>query len=121
MNGGPSAEVHSSLDALIADPGKTATLPPEMAQNLLIQLACLQPLLIQRALSGVRSGQEEELVLTVPEVANQLKLSSYRVYELTRQGTLKSVRLGKSVRVKPSAILEYLARQALDVKTIHDV
>ena len=42
------------------------------------------------------------------EVAKRLKVSDYRAYELARQGTLKSVRLGKSVRVKPSAVDDYL-------------
>ncbi len=98
----------------MADPSKAVTLSSGTAQRLLIGLACLQPLLIQRILMRRHDGQEKDLVLTVPEVAKQLKLSSYRVYELARQGALKSVRLGKSVRVRPAAIAEYLARQALD-------
>jgi excisionase family DNA binding protein len=101
----------TTIDSLLADPGKVIDLSPEAAQMLLIGLVSLQPLLIQRALMGAQGGQEKEHVLTVPEVANQLKLSSYRVYELARQGTLKSVRLGKSVRVRPSAVAKYLAQQ----------
>jgi excisionase family DNA binding protein len=100
-----------SLDSLLANPGKAATLPTETAQRLLIGLACLQPLLIQRALMGAQGGQEKDLLLTVPDVAKQLQLSSYRVYELVRQGALKSVHLGKSVRVRPAAGAEYLAQQ----------
>lgn len=85
-------------------------LSPETAQRLLIALVSLQPLLIQRAMMGVQQGQEKEIVLTIHEVAAQLKLSPYRVYEMARQGTLKAIRLGKSVRVRPSAVAEYLAR-----------
>jgi len=55
--------------------------------------------------------REAEELLTIPEVAQQLKVSTYRAYELARQGVLKSVRLGKSVRVKPSAVVDYLAQQ----------
>lgn len=100
-----------SLDALLANPGKAAALPPEVAQTLLIGLASIQPILLQRALTVAKNGHEEDDLLTVPEVAKRLKLSQYRVYELSRQGVLKSVRLGKSVRVRPSAVADYLASQ----------
>lgn len=100
-----------SLDALLADPAKAATLPPEAAQALLIGLASIHPVLLQRALTGSRNGHEEGLLLTIPQVAKRLKISDYRAYELARQGILKSVRLGKSVRVQPSAVADYLAKQ----------
>ena len=100
-----------TLDALLADPAKAAMVPPKRAQGLLIELASLQAVLLQRALSGPSNDQEEEeLLLTIPEVAKRLKVSDYRAYELARQGSLKSVRLGKSVRVKPSAIDDYLSK-----------
>ncbi len=101
----------TTLNNLLADPGIVVDLSPETAQMLLIELVSLQPLLIQKALMGAQNWQEKEIVLTVREVAAQLKLSPYRVYELARQGTLKSIRLGKSVRVRPSAVAEYLAHQ----------
>ena len=100
----------SSLDALVADPAKAAMLPPETAQALLIGLASIHSVLLQRALTGSRNGHEEDLLLTIPQVAKRLKVSDYRAYELARQGILKSVRLGKSVRVKPSAIDEYVSQ-----------
>jgi excisionase family DNA binding protein len=100
-----------SLDELVADPAKAALLPPERAQDLLINVASLQPLLIQRALVDPRNGQPADALLTVPEVAQRLKVSTYRAYELCRQGALKSLRLGKAVRVKPSAVAEYLTQQ----------
>ena len=110
-----------TLDSLMADPGKAVELAPEAAQMLLIGLVSLQPLLIQRALMGTQGEQGKDLVLTVPEVAKRLKLSTYRVYELARQGCLKSVRLGKSVRVRPSAVAEYLAQQGAGHSNIRDV
>lgn len=100
-----------SLDTLIADPAKAATLPPEVAQILLIRMASIHALLIQRALMVAQKGQEECGLLTIKDVAARLKLSTYRAYELARQGGLKSVRLGKSVRVKPEDLAEYLTRQ----------
>jgi excisionase family DNA binding protein len=60
---------------------------------------------------GSQHGQGEDELLTVPEVAKRLKLSTYRIYDLCRQGVLKSVRLGKSVRVKSAAMTEYLTKQ----------
>jgi excisionase family DNA binding protein len=99
-----------SLDAIVADPAKAATLAPEAAQALLIGLASIQPVLLQRALTASRNGHEEDHLLTIPQVARRLKMSDYRAYELARQGILKSVRLGKSVRVKPSAVDEYVAQ-----------
>ena len=99
-----------TLDRLLTDPAKADMVPPKMAQSLLIELASLQAILLQRALSGPFDKGNEELLLTIPEVAKRLKISDYRTYELARQGILKSVRLGKSVRVKPSAIDEYLLR-----------
>lgn len=45
-----------SLDALVADPAKAATLPPDVAQRFLIGLVSLQPILIQRALTAPPRG-----------------------------------------------------------------
>jgi excisionase family DNA binding protein len=80
--------------------------------SLIGQLERMKALAWGKMLAGpepvVRAAEE---LLTVPEVAARLRMSSYRVYELARQGVLKSVRLGKSVRVKPSAVADYLAKQ----------
>ena len=100
-----------SLDELLANPGKAGTLPPEAAQTLLIGLASIQTLLVQRALMGTQQQQGASELLTIKDVVNRLKISEYRAYELARQGALKSVRLGKSVRVRPSDLDEYIARQ----------
>jgi excisionase family DNA binding protein len=54
---------------------------------------------------------EPEDLLTVPEVAQRLNMSAYRIYELCRTGRLQSRKYGKSVRVTPSAVAEYLATQ----------
>lgn len=99
-----------SLDQLIQDPAKAAILSPEIAQALLIGLASIQPLLVQRALMGSSDKIGEEDLLTIDQVATRLKLSQYRAYELCRQGELKAIRLGKSVRVKPSDLQAYVAQ-----------
>ena len=97
-----------SLEQLIQDPAKAAILPPEIAQILLIGLASIQPLLVQRALMGSFAKAGEEDLLTIDQVATRLKLSQYRAYELCRQGELRAIRLGKSVRVKPSDLQAYV-------------
>ena len=99
-----------SLDQLIQDPAKAAILPPEIAQALLIGLASIQPLLVQRALMGSSDKVGEEDLLTIDQVATRLKLSQYRTYELCRHGELKAIRLGKSVRVKPSDLQAYVSQ-----------
>ncbi|MDH5641719.1 MAG: helix-turn-helix domain-containing protein [Nitrospira sp.] len=100
-----------TLDELLTNPGKVASLTPEAAQTLLIGLASIHPILIQRALMGGTSGPVEDELLTIPAVAKRLKISEYKAYELARQGILRSVRLGKSVRVRPVDLSAYVAQQ----------
>lgn len=61
-------------------------------------------------LAGHEPANSNQDLLTIPEVAERLKISDYRAYELARQGVFKSVRLGKSVRVRPEDLAEYLTR-----------
>ena len=99
-----------SLDQLIQDPAKAAILPPEITRALLIGLASLQPLLVQRALMGSADSAGNEDLLTIGQVAARLKLSQSRAHELCRHGELKAIRLGKSVRVKPSDLHACMAQ-----------
>ena len=48
------------------------------------------------------------LAVTVEQVAEALSLSTDTVYELTRAGTLPSIRVGRAVRVPRAALLEFL-------------
>ena len=103
-----------SLDELLANPGKAGTLPPEAAQTLLIGLASIQALLVQRALMGPPKNQEDCGLLTIKDVAKRLKISEYRAYELVRRGEIKKTTVGgKSVRVDPSDLAAYLAKQRM--------
>ena len=77
-----------SLDALISEPGKAATLPPETAQALLIGLASIQPLLIQRALmmgANPPAAGSPERFLSVEEAASQYGVSPSWLYRHKRQ------------------------------------
>lgn len=100
-----------TIDELLTNPAKAASLPPATAQALLITLAAIQPLLIQRALMGNQNEHADKELLTVPEAAERLKLSAYRVYELIREGHLKRIPIGKAVRVKVSDLNEFIAKQ----------
>ena len=93
----------TELEKAIAD------MPIVMLPDLIGQLAALQARAQLRLIGGSR-GETEVALLTVPQVAEQLKVSKYRAYELARQGELQTIRLGKSVRVKPLAVAEYLAK-----------
>jgi len=76
--------------------------------GMLARLSATANLRISVGHAGMDSQTDE--LLTIPEVAQRLKVSDYRAYQLARQGVLKSIRLGKSVRVKPSAVAEYLSQ-----------
>lgn len=48
--------------------------------------------------------------LTVPEIAVELRVSKMTIYRLVHDGTLPSVRVGRSFRVKQSDLDAYLKR-----------
>lgn len=94
----------TDLEKAIADA------PTMMLPHIIGQLAALQALAHLRLMNPGRAAIED-VMLTIPEVAKHLKVSCYRAYELARQGILPSIRLGKSVRVRSSAVMEFLAKQ----------
>ena len=56
------------------------------------------------------SRQEPDHAYTIPEVAQILKISVYRAYELARQGKLPSTKIGKLVRVSAAQLTEFQQR-----------
>ena len=48
------------------------------------------------------------LILTVKEVAEVLGLGRNTVYELVRQGQIRSIRIGRQIKVPKSALVEFL-------------
>ena len=76
-----------TLDSLMANPGQAAQLPPGAAQMLLIGLASLQPLLIQRALmgSGTQPVGPPEQFLSVAQVVTQYGVTADWLYRHKRQ------------------------------------
>jgi excisionase family DNA binding protein len=53
-----------------------------------------------------------EMIYTIPEVAQYLKLSKSKVYHLVQTGQLPHIRIGKNVRVKESVLNKWIDQQA---------
>ena len=87
-------EEATSLNSLVADPTSIATLQPETAERLLISLATIHPILIQRALARSFGSDNNEL-LTTEEVAKKLKISEDKAYELVRNGVNVCLEMGR--------------------------
>lgn len=54
---------------------------------------------------------EEPTFLTVAEIASLLRVSRMSVYRLLHTGELPGVRVGRSYRVRTSALAAYLRRK----------
>ena len=50
-------------------------------------------------------------VLTVPELAKELRICTNTAYALVRSGQIRHVKIGRVYRVPRSAVDEYLNRQ----------
>jgi excisionase family DNA binding protein len=48
------------------------------------------------------------LLLTAEEAAAELRIARRRIFEMIREGTLPSVKIGKSRRITRAAIEEYV-------------
>jgi excisionase family DNA binding protein len=53
-------------------------------------------------------------LLRLDEVAQRLAISKSMAWKLVAYGQLRSVRIGRAVRVRPSDVEEYLARSTRD-------
>jgi excisionase family DNA binding protein len=53
-------------------------------------------------------------LLRLDEVAARLAISKSMAWKLVAYGQLRSVKIGRAVRVRPSDVEEYLARSARD-------
>lgn len=59
--------------------------------------------------NSVESFENLPLFLTVNEAGEVLRIGRGKAYELVRCGQLKSIRIGKQIRVPRQAILEFMA------------
>lgn len=67
-----------------------------------------------------RLAGPEPAYLRAPEVALFLSISRRQAYRLITNGTLPSIRLGRSVRVRRDALLDYLSRHEVTPDEPHD-
>ena len=61
--------------------------------------------------SEMRSGQrtgEIPTLLTVEEVAAQLRIGRNSAYNLVKSGQIKSIKIGRTIRIPKMAVLEYI-------------
>ena len=59
--------------------------------------------------SPIVNAEDLPLVLTVAEVAKLLGVGKNTAYDFIRSGAIKSVRVGRQIRVPKSAFLEFLS------------
>jgi excisionase family DNA binding protein len=57
------------------------------------------------------------MLLTVEEAAVQLRIARRRVFEMLRDGTLPSVKIGRSRRIRSTDLATYVAELENDIKT----
>lgn len=55
-------------------------------------------------------GQSRARLLTVVEVADQLRVSTMTVYRLIKNGELRAMRVGKSYRLREEDVDAYLSK-----------
>lgn len=58
--------------------------------------------------SNANSLKNYPLVLTVPELADVLHIGRNATYDLVNSGEIRCIRIGRSIRIPQSALLEYL-------------
>jgi excisionase family DNA binding protein len=63
-----------------------------------------------------RDGPVGEPLMTVSEVAEQLRVSNMTVYRLIRAGDLAAIRVGKNYRIRRADLDAYLEASTVDVE-----
>jgi excisionase family DNA binding protein len=53
----------------------------------------------------------ETKILTIPEVAEYLKISKAKIYLLVSKNEIPHIRLGRNVRIKESDLIRWLEKQ----------
>lgn len=108
-----------TLEAIAANPAMASSLTP--SERAIAVLRCSAVL---AALAGpafdesqpvtpteAASREEDDRLLTVPQVAELLGFASSYVYEMIRRKEFPALRRGKYVRVRKSALIEWIRRK----------
>jgi excisionase family DNA binding protein len=108
-----------TVGELLSRPELVKSLPHTAAKVLLTEVAAqqagltaLQVNLTMRALSQEGGNPHANRLLTMQDVAERLNVPKSFAYELCRTGKLKSMRIGKYIRVAEAAFTEYTVRMS---------
>ena len=55
-------------------------------------------------------------LLTVNEVARELRVSNMTIYRLIKSGEIRAIRVGKNYRIRESDVNKYLADRAVRIE-----
>jgi excisionase family DNA binding protein len=98
------------LATLVTERERIATIPRHEIPELLGELETLRGQLLLRLTEPAPVEQGREPLLTAVEVSERTGLPLQRVYELCRREMIPHVRVGRQVRVAPSALREWIER-----------
>ena len=62
------------------------------------------------------AGDRGRLVLTIPQVQQELCIGRSTVYQLIRSGQLETIHIGRSVRVPRTALEEWLRKRLAEAR-----
>lgn len=111
-----SAPAIPSISELVTNPARLAELPAEQRRRLVARLAAMILVLESGEdapappPAAERPEQHDDRLLTVEDAAKRMGFAKSYVYEIIRRGELRAVRRGKYVRVRESAIAEWIAQ-----------
>lgn len=99
------------LATVVSDPARLAKVDPTEVPELLGALETIRARLLLRLQTPVAAPSEQggEALLTAQEVAERIGAGVQRVWELCRDGRLPCIRVGRQVRIAPSALAKWIA------------
>ncbi len=62
----------------------------------------------------MRSDEQHQLLLRIPDAAERLSVGRSTVYELIQRGELPTVHIGRSVRIPAAAVRAWVERRAAE-------
>ena len=108
----PPVDVKPDLALVVADPGRIADLRADDVPALLGALervrTALWAQMVRVPTPTVREPDAGDGLLTVPEVARELRFTRSYLYEAVRRGDLAAVRKGKYVRIRRADLRAWL-------------
>ena len=61
-----------------------------------------------------------EEIMTIPEVVDYLKLSKSKVYKMIQKGDIPSLKIGKSVRLRRTDVIDWMMEELLKNVLLED-